>query len=232
MNIQISADFERTVDFRLLHQKLDKANECILVYVRLYRELAYLHDRTKRLGWISKEHVELVESGIGHEGIVRTLADCDILNQEDDGYTCPSFIEDNEHLRKDKAPFHMRGAYASAFHRKNKKIQQSLGAGDLFSQLNGKEIHDGVVLDHDLAKRVEGLILMVDNAVGRERDRQPDEFGNGMLQDAYRVCTKMRHDVIQGTIEHIFNHRSHPRISGASTEKLLERFEQIPSDVK
>lgn len=231
VDLRLPVDFERLPEFRRL-AGLCSHPEALVLWVRLWVELAYLAQSEIRSGAFPEENWALFSDSLPialKDNAVELLKTAGLLVAENGTgeLSCPRFARANKHLAGEARTMQQRGNDMLRFKNREKRassdaMQQALALDkELFRTPEGAE------MDFETGQRVMKLIYCVDGALFKA-PRPQHGFTEGLVQDAYRLLKELSAEQIDFGLRKIVLMRGHPGLP-QTTEQLLPRFKEIVS---
>ena len=235
MILHLPSDFEQLAEYRLLKAEVGPALATHLV-LRLWSDLAYAANDCG-LGWLDGRQVALfissLPSPVDHstpffEEIVRAGW---LVEKEPGRYFSDRFEKLHPHLAPGFVPQQRRAAYLKHYDDRDRKAEAAALQQSLQLVPAAFRRPDGTTMAPDEAQRCMVIIKRADNATARPRDREPAEYTEGLMQSAWRLAQAWNDEQIQIALRKVFEQRSHPRLNGLPTERLIvdlpELFREI-----
>lgn len=235
--LQIPVDFASRTEFRLLERAIGKPGAAAVLFLYLWRALAYSAENG-RLGLLSRDQAVLLADDVAFLELQNPVALLSTPNgflvPDADGYFCPLFAADNRHLSPNFVPIQRQGGLARGVVMKRRALE---GVAQQQSLLLNPALFrrpDGSSMSPDEINRAIMLIKLLDGYLGR-RARLNSEFSAGLIADAYRADRAYSEDTINRFCSWLYvqrqSHIGHPGLP-ETTEQVLHDFDRYVKAVE
>ncbi|MBI4663598.1 MAG: hypothetical protein HY735_32760 [Verrucomicrobia bacterium] len=235
--LQIPVDFASRTEFRLLERAVEKPGAATVLFLYLWRAVAYAAENG-RLGSLSRDEAALLAEDTAFLGLENPIslltAPNGFLVSDGDGYFCPLFAADNKALSPNFVPIQRQGGLARGVVMKRRSLEGVAQQQSLLLDPALFKRPDGNPMSPDEINRAIMLIKLLDGYLGR-RARLNSEFSPGLVADAYRADRAYSEDTINRFCSWLYvqrqSHAGHPGLP-ETTEQVLHDFDRYAKAVE
>lgn len=158
-----------------------------------------------------------------------------MLRSEGDGYFCPMFAAENQHLGSSHVPIQKLGGVTKGVNLQRRQLEKAVQQQSLLLDASlFRRPHDGEPMSAGEVNSAIMLVKLLDGYLGR-RARLNSEFTQGLIADAYKVVRHHDEAIINRVCVWIRLQRQargdHPALP-KTTEQLLGEFERFLSGIE
>jgi len=235
--LQIPVDFASRTEFRLLERAIGKPGVAAVLFLYLWRALAYAAENG-RPGALSRDQSVLLAEDLAflelQDPIALLTTPNGFLVLEGDGYFCPLFSAANKHLASDFVPIQRKGGLARGVVMKRRSLEGVAQQQSLLLDPALFKRPDRSPMSPDEINRAIMLIKLLGGYLGR-RARLNSESSPGLIADAHRADRAYSEDTINRFCSWLYvqrqSHAGHPGLP-ETTEQVLHDFERYVKAVE
>lgn len=234
--IKLPPDLMQLPPYRHLRAALGSAADALLAWWLLFSELKRLAEEGGAPGRIGEAEAETfkktladvaAENGLkwpGEKTLFELLEEAKVVKRDGTDWLCQRYqVLNGDAFRPGLSSL---GGSMKAYRSKERKLGQAAMQQSLNIHESKFVDGEGVTLASEMVDRVTRLIILCDNALFKPQ-RPPAGFTEGLIQSALLVVGKHKEEEIHFICEQVALHRSHPRLMGFTTERLLPQFSNM-----
>lgn len=231
--MKVPIDLTQLPQFRLLREKLGRAELAMLAWFTLWQELSYRLQDGGEAGRLRSEDAPGVEQamesafrdiGLGEHGMLEKMVAARLLVRDGEDYVCPRFAV--LHAGSAGRSQAQRGGDMRAYALRQRKAQGEAFQQSLLIPASRLVDAEGKPLSAEMVKRVTRLVVACDNALFKGA-RPSYGYTEGLIQDALRVLGRFTDEEIDAMCRTVALKRTHPALNGMNAEKLLPGFAEV-----